>query len=115
MFVSGISTASGQMSSAFPGVRTKNDAPKGARKFDALGQRDDAAVASLADAAGFHEAMTPAGIEARSAMIANRLRAGLQDLGVNFVSSANPAFTSSVVILSAPRENARQLVGQVFR
>jgi len=97
-----------------PWGRTEDDAPTGARKFDALGQRDDAAIASLADAAGFHEAMTPAGIEERSAMIANRLRAALHDLGVKFVSTSNPAFTSSVVILSAPRENARQLVGQVF-
>jgi selenocysteine lyase/cysteine desulfurase len=93
---------------------TKDAAPQGARKFDALGQRDDAAVASLADTAGFHEQMTPAGIEERSAMIANRLRDGLSDLGVTFVSSANPAFTSSIIILSAPRENARQLVSQVY-
>jgi selenocysteine lyase/cysteine desulfurase len=97
-----------------PWGATENDAPTGARKFDALGQRDDAAIASLADAAGFHEAMTPAGIEERSMMIADRLRAGLQDLNVKFVSTANPAFTSSIVILSAPRENARQLVSQVF-
>jgi isopenicillin-N epimerase len=93
---------------------SKDDAPEGARKFDALGQRDDAAVASLADAATFHEAMTPAGIEERSMMIANRLRAGLSDLSVKFVSTANPAFTSSIIILSAPRENARNLVSQVF-
>ncbi|MDH3989053.1 MAG: aminotransferase class V-fold PLP-dependent enzyme [Gammaproteobacteria bacterium] len=99
---------------SIPWGGTKDDAPKGARKFDALGQRDDAAVASLADAATFHEAMTPAGIEERSMMIADRLRAGLQDLGVTFVSSANPAFASSVVILSAPRENSSKLVGQVF-
>jgi selenocysteine lyase/cysteine desulfurase len=99
---------------SIPWGRTKDDAPTGARKFDALGQRDDAAVASLADAAGFHEAMTPAGIEERSTMIADRLRAGLQDLGVTFVSTSNPAFKSSVVILSAPRENARMLPGKVY-
>ena len=99
---------------SIPWGRTSDDAPQGARKFDALGQRDDAAIASLGDATGFHEAMTPAGIEARSALIANRLRAGLRDLGVPFVSTANPAFASSVIILSAPRENSRKLVGQVF-
>lgn len=88
--------------------------PKGARKFDALGQRDDAAVGALADAAAFHEAMTPAGVEARSKEIADRLRAGLQDLDVDFVSTANPAFTSSVIIVSAPRENAMNVVNQVF-
>jgi selenocysteine lyase/cysteine desulfurase len=88
--------------------------PKGARKFDALGQRDDAAIASLGDAAAFHGAMTPAGIEKQSAMIANRLRDGLKDLEVPFVSTANPLFTSSVIILKAPRENASTLVSQVF-
>jgi len=99
---------------SIPWGRTVDDAPDGARKFDALGQRDDAAVASLGDAAAFHEAMTPAGIEARSMMIANRLRDGLQDLGVKFVSTSNPSFTSSVVIISAPRENARKLTGKVY-
>ncbi len=88
--------------------------PRGARKFDALGQRDDAAIASLGDTAAFHAAMTPAGIEKQSAAIADRLRAGLQDLGVQFISTANPSFTSSVIILRAPRENARTLVNEVF-
>ena len=58
--------------------------------------------------------MTPAGIEKQSAAIANRLRAGLQDLGVPFVSTANPSFTSSVIILQASKENAPRLVNQVF-
>lgn len=88
--------------------------PQGARKFDALGQRDDAAIACLDDAAAYHEAMTPAGVEKQSSMIAERLRAGLQDLGVSFVSTANPLFTSSVIILKVPRENAPTLVKQVF-
>lgn len=99
---------------SIPWGRTADDAPTGARKFDALGQRDDAAIASLGDAVAFHEAMTPVGIEERSAMIAGRLRAGLQDLGVPFVSTMNPAFASSVIILRAPRENARDLVGKVY-
>ena len=97
-----------------PWMGTADNPPKGARKFDALGQRDDAAVAALNDTAMFHEAMTPAGVEARSDAIASRLRAGLEDLGVAFVSTANPAFTSSVVIIRAPRENARTIVSNVF-
>jgi len=99
---------------SIPWGQTVNDAPAGARKFDALGQRDDAAVASLGDAAALHEAMTPAGIEARSMMIADRLREGLHDLGVKFVSTSNPSFTSSVVIISVPRENGRALTGKVY-
>jgi selenocysteine lyase/cysteine desulfurase len=91
-----------------------DDAPAGARKFDALGQRDDAAVAALGDAAALHEALTPAGIEARSMMLADRLRESLKDLGVTFVSTSNPLFTSSVVIISVPRESARELTGKVY-
>ncbi len=97
-----------------PWGATTADAPAGARKFDAMSQRDDAAIASLNDAALFHEALTPAGIEARSKEVADRLRAGLEDLGVDFVSSAHPAFTSSVVIIKAARENAGTMVGRVF-
>lgn len=100
---------------SIPWGRTAEDAPAGARKFDALGQRDDAAVAALGDAVTFHETMTPAGIEARSISIADYLRAGLADIGVQFVSTPHPQFKSSVVILSAPRENARALVEQVYQ
>ena len=99
---------------SIPWGGTAADAPKGARKFDAMSQRDDAAIASLADAAVFHEKHTPAGIEEQSMAVANRLRAALEDLGVGFVSTANPAFTSSVVIISAPGENRRALVSNVF-
>ncbi|HET6565451.1 MAG TPA: aminotransferase class V-fold PLP-dependent enzyme [Xanthomonadales bacterium] len=93
---------------------TPADAPVGARKFDAMSQRDDAAIASLNDAALYHEAVTPAGIEAQSKAVADRLRDGLRDLGVGFVSSNLPAFTSSVVIIAAPQEHADNLVSQVF-
>ena len=88
--------------------------PPGARKFDALGQRDDAAIASLADAAAFHEEMTPAGVEERSARIADYLRAGLQDLDVPFVTSSNPLWKSSVIILQAAEEIRSSMVEQAF-
>jgi selenocysteine lyase/cysteine desulfurase len=91
-----------------------NAAPKGARKFDALGQRDDAAIASLGAAASLHENLTPAGIERQSTEIAGRLRDGLLDRGLPFVSSVNPQFTSSVIILKAARENATQLVTDIL-
>ena len=83
-----------------PWMGGADNPPKGARKFDALGQRDDAAIASLNEAAQFHEAITPAGIEERSKRVADRLRAGLEDLGVAFVSTAHPDFTSSIIMYS---------------
>lgn len=91
-----------------------DEPPPGARKFDAFSQRDDAAIASLGDTAAFHNAMTPAGIEKQSATIADYLRESLQDLEVPFVSTANPLFTSSVIILRASEDNAPLMVSQVF-
>ncbi|HEX7719127.1 MAG TPA: aminotransferase class V-fold PLP-dependent enzyme, partial [Woeseiaceae bacterium] len=46
----------------------------GARKFEAFGQRDDAAIAALGAAVDFHETVTPAGIERRAAEVAEHLR-----------------------------------------
>jgi len=97
-----------------PWGRTEEDPPEGARKFDALGQRDDSAVAALNDALDFHEAMTPEGIESKSMLVANLLREGLGDAGMPFVTSMNPTFASSVIILKAPRENVGDLVGHIY-
>lgn len=87
----------------------------GARRFEALGQRDDAAIAALAETVRFHDELTPAGVERRSMEIADRLRAALAERDLPFVSSKNPLFRSSVIILSAPRENRSELMANVLR
>lgn len=94
-------------SSAAPEVR-------GARRFEAFGQRDDAAIAALSDTVAFHERLTPAAIERRAALLAERLRDGLEDLGVRFVSPRHAAFSSNVVILAAPPANGSVLVQRVL-
>jgi len=94
---------------------TSDPAVPGARKFEALGQRDDAAIAALAETVSFHDGVTPAGVQRRSAEIADLLREGLLDIDVPFVSSVNPNFTSSVIILAAPQENRRTLLDNVLR
>ncbi len=87
----------------------------GARKFEAFGQRDDAAIAALGAAVVFHATLTPAGVEQRATTVAQRLRQALQELGVRFVSPLSSAFTSNVVILSATPENASALVDRLLR
>lgn len=86
----------------------------GARRFEAFGQRDDAAIAALSDTVAFHERLKPAAIERRAALLAERLRDGLEDLGVRFVSPLHEAFSSNVVILSAPPANGSVLVQRVL-
>jgi selenocysteine lyase/cysteine desulfurase len=87
----------------------------GARKFETFGQRDDAAIAALGDAVAFHESHTPLSIERRASALAERLREGLVDLDLPFVSSPVPDFYSNVIILSAPRENGSALVDRILR
>ena len=86
----------------------------GARRFEAFGQRDDAALAALLDAVAFHERLTPAAIERRAAALARRLREGLTDLDVAFVSPVNEALASNVVVLAATGDNGRLLVQRVL-
>ena len=48
----------------------------GARKFESLGQRDDAALAALGTAAELHDQIGPGRIEARIRFLAQRLKQG---------------------------------------
>jgi len=86
----------------------------GARRYEALGQRDDAAIAALAETVAWHGALTPAGVESRAADIADRLRAALIDLELPFASPVDPQFASNVVILEATGDAQRELPQQVF-
>ncbi len=88
---------------------------EGARRYEALGQRDDASIAALVETIALHDSITPAGVERRSTEITDLLRASLTDIDAPFVSSKNPAFKSSVIILRAPAENRATLIGNVLR
>ena len=107
--------------SVWPGVvsvpwgATAEPSVAGARRFEALGQRDDAAIAALAATIRFHDELTPAGVERRSTEVSDRLRAALIDLEVPFVSSKNPLFKSSVIILKAPQDHRRELMDNLLR
>ena len=92
-------------------IKTTN---QGARKFEALGQRDTAAMAALDAAVAYHEKMSPTVIERQSRTIADYLREGLIELGLSFVSPLNPAFKSNVVTLRGKREQLPELVDRIL-
>lgn len=87
----------------------------GARRFEALGQRDDASIAALAETVRFHDEIGTAEIERRAAAVADLAREALGDLGVPLVSTLNPAFTSNVIVLEARPEVRQELLGNVLR
>ena len=86
----------------------------GARRYEALGQRDDAAVAALAETAAWHAALTPDKVAQQATAIADRLRDALVELGVSFVSPLHPDFRSNVIVLAASDAARRELPRLVF-
>ena len=74
----------------------------GARKFESLGQRDDAALAALGTAAEIHDSIGPDRIERRVVYLAQRLKAGISDLGLQQVTPSDPDLSFGVCITQAP-------------
>jgi len=81
----------------------------GARRYEALGQRDDAAIAALAETVAWHDALTPAVVARRAVAIADRLREALGELDLPLLSPRHPDFRSNVVILRTDAEGRREL------
>lgn len=72
--------------------------PEGARKFESLGQRDDAALAAVGTAAAFLDRLGMRRVEARVAELAALLKAGLADAGFDLVTPTAPVLSGGVVI-----------------
>lgn len=79
----------------------------GARKFENLGQRDDAAVAAVATAAAFHEAIGRDLVEARVRALATALKARIRDRipEARFHTSDAPEHSAGVVVALLPTDD----------
>jgi selenocysteine lyase/cysteine desulfurase len=80
-----------------------NDAeadPIGARKFESLGQRDDAALAALATAAQLHNQIGLQRIEDRIVSLSQRLKRGILDAGLELVTPFSEELSHGVCITS---------------
>jgi selenocysteine lyase/cysteine desulfurase len=87
---------------------------KGARKFESLGQRDDACLTALGATAEFHDTISPARVEKRLVELASALKAGLVEIGAKLVTPADPALSGGVVIVEAPRSNQQQVLDKLY-
>lgn len=74
---------------------------KGARKFETMGQRNDATVAGLAAALDLHEQVGPARVEARIRELGNRLYDGLHSNGFELVTPHPTVLRHGVIIAKA--------------
>jgi selenocysteine lyase/cysteine desulfurase len=73
---------------------------RGARKFETLGQRDDAAVSAMGTAVDFHNLIGAARIEARMRELATALKEGVGKIpGVKLITSNKPELSAGVCVV----------------
>jgi selenocysteine lyase/cysteine desulfurase len=88
----------------------------GARKFDNLGQRDDAAVAAVETAVAFHQAIGPALIEERVRALAAGLKTAVRERvpETTFHTSDVPGRSHGVVVVGLPIENHGEVYQRLY-
>lgn len=88
--------------------------PKGARKFESLGQRDDAALGALLEAAALQRTLGPKAIEAQLNAHVRYLKAGLTDLGAPLITPESDEFCAGVCIMAVPGRGRRALFQALY-
>jgi selenocysteine lyase/cysteine desulfurase len=88
---------------------------KGARKFETLGQRNDASTAGLAAAIDFHERIGPAVVEARIRELADRAFTGLTAAGFELTTARPPELRLGVVVAKAEGPVAQEWHERLYR
>ena len=98
------------------GVGWENAVRNGARKFEVLGQRDDAAVAAVATTVRFHETLGKQRVEARVLELASALKNGLgkRISGTHFHTPLETDMSGGVVVFLPPGSDARSLVTALY-
>ena len=71
---------------------------RGARKFESLGQRDDAVWPALAATLDFHERIGASVVQSRIQELATQLKQGLTAAGATLVTPTSPELSGGVVI-----------------
>jgi len=99
------------------GVGWEGAVDRGAEKFENMGQRDDAAVVTMAVAAAFHQAIGPAAVEARVRTLAGRLRERLGERipEAVFFTPHPEASRAGVVVFEIPGRDHDAIFEGVYR
>lgn len=88
-----------------------------ARRFETLGQRDEAAVAAVATAVEFHRTIGPAVVEARVRELATAVMEALRERvpGVRFHTPEVPELRAGVVVFDAPGIDPGESFDRLYR
>ncbi|MGD2217387.1 MAG: aminotransferase class V-fold PLP-dependent enzyme [Gemmatimonadales bacterium] len=98
------------------GVGWEGAKDAGARKFETLGQRDDAAVVSMGTAVLFHESVGVDRIEGRVRLLSATLKDALQDRvpGARFHTPRDPELSAGVVVFDPRVADLRQAYNRLY-
>ena len=88
--------------------------PTGARKFESMGQRDDACLAAMGTTAEFHGEIGPDRVEKRMIDLARRLKEGATEAGIPLVTPMADALSAGVVIIDVPAESRGEVFSRMY-
>jgi selenocysteine lyase/cysteine desulfurase len=88
--------------------------PRGARKFESLGQRDDACLAAIGTTVDFHNSIGSARIEARMVELAQALKTGIANAGLQLVTPQDPELSGGVCITVVDGDR-REVMNRLYR
>lgn len=99
-----------------PGWGTKVETEaKGARKFEMLGQRDDACLAAVGTAVDFHRMIGFERVEARVMELASALKQGLAKIrGARLVTPMDPRLSGGVVVTRFEGHEPQKVYQQLY-
>ncbi|MDE0759516.1 MAG: aminotransferase class V-fold PLP-dependent enzyme [Pseudomonadales bacterium] len=86
----------------------------GARKFESLGQRDDAGLAAVGVAAREHNDIGSKRTQHRIVELAQRLKTGITELGLELVTPMDPELSFGVCITKVPNGNGRSIANRLY-
>jgi selenocysteine lyase/cysteine desulfurase len=88
---------------------------RGARKFETLGQRDDAAVSAMGTTVDFHNLIGPGRIEARIMEMAAALKEGIAKIaGARLHTSMRPELSAGVCVVSFQGIDPRRIFDALY-
>jgi selenocysteine lyase/cysteine desulfurase len=87
---------------------------KGARKFESMGQRDDAALAGVGAAAKFHNTIGVGRIEERVVALATELKGLMAEAGIKPSTPVSPTLSSGIVIMPVAAANRNKLLDAMY-
>ncbi len=87
----------------------------GARKFESMGQRDDAAITALGEAARFHDSIGPAQTQERVLDLATVLKSSLAEAGARLVTPTEPELSAGVCIVDVHPDRRQELFDAMYQ